>query len=164
MSNSPSKTPIIAAVVALVVVLALAMFAMQGSKPQPATGDGETKSAKMDPSGNISEEDVMEDETTEDNADDIQPKSDGLADSRKQLLLALRKRFSEDQLQTIAEESVRIENEARQNHGETEAAYAAMAAGWAKLCKAKGMTEEERDALEDEAIRKEWLPPLTEDD
>ncbi|MBI5366490.1 MAG: hypothetical protein HZA54_05605 [Planctomycetes bacterium] len=77
----------------------------------------------------------------------------------RRLAAALRRRFPEAELKAMAQQSVAAEDAARAEHGETEEAYAAMQAAWAELCKAKGITEEERQALEDEAIRSGWIAP-----
>ncbi|MBI3272171.1 MAG: hypothetical protein HYZ53_24475 [Planctomycetes bacterium] len=81
-----------------------------------------------------------------------------LSEARRRVA-ALRARMSEEALRELARRSVAIEDAARAELGESEEAYERMAAEWAELCKSSGITEEERQALEDEAIRASWLPP-----
>ena len=76
---------------------------------------------------------------------------------RQSLIEGLKKRFSEAQLRSLARRSVAIEDAARDALGETEDAYARMREGWSKLCAEEKLSEDERDVLEDEAIRKGWL-------
>ena len=76
---------------------------------------------------------------------------------RRSLLETLEARFSEAQLRAIATRSVEIEDQARDAHGEGERAYAVMAEGWAKLCAERGITEAERDLIEDLSIQRGWL-------
>jgi hypothetical protein len=83
---------------------------------------------------------------------------------RFELVKGLRERFTDGDLRTIARASLAIETRVRQEKGENDAAYAMMDLQWAKLCKEKKITEEERDALEDEAIRKAWIKPLINQD
>ena len=72
-------------------------------------------------------------------------------------LKALRARFDEEALRGIALRSLAVEDEAREALGETEEAYAQMQRGWAALCQELRISEAERDALEDEALRRGWL-------
>jgi len=75
------------------------------------------------------------------------------------LIDELRSRLGEEKLREIAQQSVSIEDRAREDLSESEAAYARMADEWATLCQEQGISEAERDAIEDEAIRQGWLSP-----
>lgn len=86
------------------------------------------------------------------------------AQARLELVKGLRARFEVGDLKLIARASLKIEKRAREAHGETDAAYEKMDEDWAKLCKEKGITEAERDALEDEALRQRWIQPLKNED
>lgn len=86
------------------------------------------------------------------------------AQKRLDLIKDLRARFAEGDLKLMARASLKIEKRAREDLGETEAAYERMDQEWAKLCKEKGITEAERDALEDEALRQNWIQPLKNED
>lgn len=81
------------------------------------------------------------------------------AATESRLIDELRNRLGEEKLREIARRSVSIEDRARENLGESEAAYARMAADWAALCQELGISEAHREAIEDEAIRQGWLSP-----
>ena len=81
------------------------------------------------------------------------------AAAEPRLIDELRSRLGEEKLREIAQQSVSIEDRAREDLSESEAAYARMADEWATLCQEQGISEAERDAIEDEAIRQGWLSP-----
>lgn len=77
---------------------------------------------------------------------------------RAEALRALQARFNEEQLKDLAQASEELEAKMRNEFGEAPELYEALAKAWAEHCAQHKITEVERDALEDEALRRGWLP------
>lgn len=126
--------------------------AAPSAEPSPVVipddeGPEKPVTASRDPQGEPEEEPLDE---------SLPPAQPSEAAARRALVAGLRARFSEPQLKAIARGSVTIEAGIRAQYGDSELAYEKMAEAWAKHCEKCGISEAERDALEDEAIRKGW--------
>lgn len=156
--------PLIIGVLSMIVLIGLVITLMPDSNKSDAQGVFEKTGSVQDTSKALKNAPKLKPIASE---GDVTPKKKELspeAKKRRELVKKLRERFDETELKFIARSSLKVEKRAIEELGESDAAYEKMDEEWAKLCKEKGITEEERDALEDEALRQAWIKPLLGDD
>lgn len=83
--------------------------------------------------------------------------------ARAQAVKTLEARIGRDRMKELAQQLEEQEFELRERLGENEAFFEALEQAQAAFCQAHALTEVERDALEDEAIRAGWLRPFAGD-
>ncbi|MDF1660593.1 MAG: hypothetical protein P1V97_02390 [Planctomycetota bacterium] len=162
-TDKPLGAPLILGVLSLLILIGVVVMLLPDSNGSKDEALFNKNGPVQDTSKALKRAPTMKPGATSDSQSTEKKTISPEAQKRLSLVKGLRARFAESDLKLMVRASLKIEKRAREDLGETDAAYEKMDADWAKLCKEKGISEAERDALEDEALRQAWIQPLKND-